>query len=145
MVDQTASIEKAVRNSTLLTDIFGQWPSFHDAEVHSILLSSNRPDAAFLEARVHLWERHDEIDEQGLCRRGHQTLATLRFGNIDIQEAAGFNTQNVLMQLLIELLPAPDPEGRRFAVTFEASYGFGAHFACQDIEVVSVEPVAPVT
>ena len=127
-----------IQNAHLLTDIFGYWPTFHDAEVHSILLDRDQEHYASLEAKIHLFEMTNVVDERGYYVLQHHTLVLLRFQGLADLEICDFNDQNALLGLEIKDLSA---EGRSvsFEVDFDAAYGFGASFKCQEIAVLSAE------
>src|SRR3954470_1120064 len=92
-------VESKIQNSNLLTDIFGRWPSFHDAEVVCIVLDrgERRP---YLEASIHLFEITSQIEHGAYVLKNH-TLATLRFIEIYQLKLDDFNHQNVLFGLNI--------------------------------------------
>lgn len=46
----------SIRNKQALIDIFGRWPSFHDAEVLSIVLDHGGEEGPSLTATIHLWQ-----------------------------------------------------------------------------------------
>src|SRR5579871_2051209 len=70
-----------IENQEALTRIFGDWPSFHDAEVLSLVLGrhgiEDRPGPT-LEARIHVFQMTGEVDERGYFRLGNHTLVVLR-------------------------------------------------------------------
>ena len=45
-----------IENGHLLTDRFGRWPSFHDAEVVRARFERAGEDAPFMECDIHLFE-----------------------------------------------------------------------------------------
>jgi hypothetical protein len=60
-------IEDKIANCQLLTDIFGRFPSFHDAEVLSVTLdrqeiSGDRPN---LKAAIYVFEMTPEVSSEG--------------------------------------------------------------------------------
>jgi hypothetical protein len=61
-------IRSLVRNASLLTNIFGGWPSFHDAEVLELRLDRNGPGGVELHAKVHLFETTSEVTPEGFYR-----------------------------------------------------------------------------
>ena len=85
-------IEELIEGSDKLTNIFGYWPTFHDAEVHELHLwrGDVEPDAGpVLSVSLHL-----------LVTR-HHTLAKLRFHDVDQFKMEGFNHQNAILRLSI--------------------------------------------
>lgn len=131
-----------IQNNQALTRIFGKWPSFHDAEIISILLDRGGEDGPFMEAKIHLWLMTNEVDSEGYYVLKNHTLATLRFNGILLEALHGFNAQNVLFQLEISNIKPDEEEseGCRYKVFMPTSYGCEASFMCQSISVVAAEP-----
>jgi len=131
-----------IKNQEALTRIFGEWPSFHDAEIVSLLLARGGEEAPSLTAKIHLWQMTSAVDPKGYFVCKNHTLATLRFGRIVLEQLDGFNGQNVLFDLNIENIDpnAPQNEGCRFEVIMQTSYGCQGIFKCRSISVLSAEP-----
>jgi hypothetical protein len=134
-----------VENSAALTQIFGEWPSFHDAEVLMMHLDRAGEDGSTLEARIHVFLMTDEVDERGYYVLTNHTDVTLRFTNIVLRQLHWFNDQNVLSELLISELPAEElSDEQRFHVHFASSWGVEAELLCGRILVHAAEPFTPV-
>jgi immunity protein 50 of polymorphic toxin system len=129
-----------VENAEALVDIFGRWPSFHDAEVLSIHLDRSGEDGPSLEARVHVFLMTNEVDARGYYVLTKHTLVTLRFANIILRELCWFNAQNSLSGLGIERVDPTNNEGRTLGASFDANYGVELDLVCDRITVRSVEP-----
>src|ERR1700732_1422963 len=97
------NIADKIKNSSLLTDIFGRWPSFHDAEVISIELFRNPKGTSepSLRAKIYMFEATSEVDDRGFCVLKNHEVGTILFSGIDNNSIAGFNQQNVLSDLVI--------------------------------------------
>lgn len=58
-----------IENQELVTEIFGEWPSFHDAEVVSLRLDrqgeGGGEDGPTLDAAIHVWRTTEEVDPRG--------------------------------------------------------------------------------
>ena len=132
-----------VENSAALTRIFGEWPSFHDAEVLTMNLDRSGRDGPSLEACIHVFRMTSDVDERGHYVLTHHTLVTLRFTNIVLRQLHWFNSQNVLSNLLITEMLAGSSEERRFGVHFDSSWGVEAELFCDRITVASAEPFTP--
>jgi hypothetical protein len=136
------NIADKIKNSSLLTDIFGRWPSFHDAEVISIELfrdpsGTNEPS---LKAKIYVFEATREIDDRGFyVLKNHEVVAIL-FSGIDNSSIAGFNQQNVLSDLVIVDISSRQLDQLKFEVHFPSLFGVEAEFKCRAIEVETVEP-----
>jgi hypothetical protein len=132
-----------VENAEALTAVFGEWPSFHDAEVLSMYLDRAGSIGPTLDARIHVFRMTSEVDSRGFYVITHHTLVTLRFVNIVLQQLHWFNHQNVLSDLLLERAGADDAEHRCFRAQFGSSWGVEAELLCDQIIVVAVEPYTP--
>jgi Immunity protein 50 len=136
-------IERLIEGSKKLIDIFGYWPSFHDAEVIELHFwrGDVDPDAdryifPLLRVNLHVWEMKNDLNSQGFLGRRHHTLATLRFHDVNEFRMEGFNHQNAILGLSIireERDQGPSPI---FAVHFDPAHGMGASFICTLVEVV---------
>ena len=133
------NVEDEIENADLLRNIFGEWPSFHDAEIVSMRLERG-PLAPFLEAAIHVFKMTSEIDPQGFYILTNHTLATIRFSGIVHCELEGFNHQNAIDGLGVRQVS--DGEGR-FAVRMLANNGCDACFNCDSIAVVDATPFVP--
>ena len=131
-----------VKNRELLESVFGRWPSFHDAEIHSICLTRTSEPLPQLDAKIHLWHMTSEIDAKGNYLLTQHTLVTLRFSEVSDVTLEGFNNQNVLSGL--SFTASTDEDGApALSVSMPTVYGCDAAFKCQRITVLSVEPFAP--
>jgi hypothetical protein len=137
-------IESKIQNSHLLTDIFGRWPSFHDAEVLSIVLDRDgaRPFTPYLQATIHVFEMTSQIDVRGSYVLKNHVAVTFRFIGIYELRLEGFNQQNVLQGLSIHDVSDRQLERIKFEVSFDGIFGVSAKFQCNSIGIESVEPYA---
>jgi hypothetical protein len=62
-----------------LTDRFGGWPSFHDAEVVRLVLDRHGANGPTVEMLVHTWLMTDKVDEQGHYVLENHTLVRFLF------------------------------------------------------------------
>jgi len=113
-----------------LTQIFGEWPSFHDAEIIRLTLDRSGPDGPTLDMQIHVFARTTEVDAAGYYVRKNHTLVTLRFTEVAIGELHSFNAQNALFDLKISTLEPGQHEGRGILVEMSSSYGLGGTFEC---------------
>src|SRR6266404_2079953 len=134
--------EAKIQNSHLLTDIFGRWPSFHDAEVLRILLDRDETKlfSTSLEAKIHVFEMTSEIDERHSYVLKNNVAVTLRFVEIYNLSMKNFNHQNVLQGLSIDDISNPELERINFEVSFDGIFGVSAIFQCNSINIESVVP-----
>ena len=130
-----------IENERLLTERFGKWPSFHDAEIVRACFERGDSGAALLDCDFYVFEMTKEIDEKGFFVLAKKSLATIRFFDIVLEYFDGWNCQNVLSGLIISDTEAVDPDPfsyRPIEVVFHSSYGCGAKFYCRTITVIKV-------
>lgn len=96
-----ASME--VLNREAVVERFGEWPSFHDAEVYSLRLDSGqRTDGLVrLQLDVHVFAVEGRLPSGHLNFVKH-TLVTLKFEEVEALEIDSFGPQNVLDGLVLE-------------------------------------------
>lgn len=129
-----------VHGADRLTRVFGEWPSFHDAEVLRLELHRAGPRGPFLDAAIHHWTLTDEVDSKGFLVTKLHTLTTFRFHDVDRVELSGFNRQNVLSNLVIEAMEPESDHGHQIRVHLESCFGVDARFVCRSCEIISTAP-----
>ena len=135
------AIERKIGNSNSLTDIFGCWPSFHDAEVISIELQRAQGGLSepTLTAKIYLFEMTSKVDERGCYVLKNHTIVTFSFKGIDESCLKWFNQQNSLWELAILDISSRQLEKLKFQVHFSSSFGVEAEFKCRAIEILSAD------
>ena len=131
---------KQIENVHLLEDVFGRFPSFHDAEV--LRITMNRVLGGVLptlEAQVHVFEMTSEIVDGSYVLKNH-TRVTFQFLEFDELVLEGFNHQNALQGLRLIDISDRQLEDLKFEVGFDGIFGVDASFKCKSIKIVSVEP-----
>jgi hypothetical protein len=132
-------------NHGLVTDWFGRWPAFHDAEVLSMhldrrsLAGGSRPSLA---VRLHAFEMTGDVDQRGHYRLVKDAIITLEFGGMEEVSLDGFNCQNVVFQLDFEEAASEDVKPM-LDVRFHSSFGVGCAFRSTLARVRSVESGKP--
>jgi hypothetical protein len=106
-----------IAGANALTHIYGEWPTFHDAELLRIEMQRS-PLRLIL----------DVLTQQ----RPPALVVQLVFDDIEEVELGGFNNQNVLFALHV------DQAERDVAVTLYSSYGLGGTFRCRGVTVAGV-------
>lgn len=133
-------IEDKIENSELLTDIFGRFPSFHDAEVHSVILErKERRTLPTLKLQIHVFQMTAEVVD-GHYVLIHHTFVTFLFKEIDGLVLEGFNHQNTLQDLQITDISNRQLENLKFEVSIDGNFGIEAKFSCKSIEILSAVP-----
>jgi hypothetical protein len=76
---------------------FGHWPSFHDAEIISLVL--NRSGLSVL--RVHTWNTTGEVDERDCYIKEKHVVVSFEMEEILSLDLTNFSQQNVLFGMEI--------------------------------------------
>ena len=127
---------------------FGMWPSFHDAEVHSITLS--RPEKTtkgnsvpILDLQLRAWVMKANDSEIDFVKSHGDAVIHFRFEGVFDLTIEGFNNQNVLSSLNFELIEnSRGPGGQAIGVELEHCYEFEANFKCRNACILSITPFA---
>ncbi len=145
-------MQSSIQNVELLTNIFGKFPSFHDAEVVQIALKRKEEGKICPTLEVLI-----NIEQYNL---GNSFLVNLKFTNIFGLKLENFNHQNVLGDLDIEefsdqywesikqdsrllgVVSQNEIERLNFYVKFHYCFGIEAEFLCGEIIVDSVKLLA---
>ena len=123
-----------------VTDIFGYWPSFHDAEIKWLRLDRRDPDGgvgAVLEFAIHCFEMTEEVAPSGHYVLRKHTLIHFRFREVTDLRLEEFNHQNVIFGLDITDEADESWERSYFRVSIDPSFGVGGCFHTVYPEVVS--------
>ena len=135
-----------VEGSHKVEQVFGRWPTFHDAEVLSITLDrkacgTNRgPTIRFT---VHAFEMTAEVDARGYYVRRNHVLVTFALYAAAVVQLQDFGIQNVLSSLHFSRPAQPIESDLTVEVALAGIYGVHATFQCARAEVVAVEPYDP--
>ncbi len=143
----TDDVESLIAGSEKLTEIFGSWPSFHDAEILNLdfwrgEVVPERDLWVFpvLTLLVHVWEMTRETDSEGYLVLRKHTRVTLRFRDVSEFRMSHFNHINTILELSIEKGEAKGRGLTPFLVGMEGALGFRASFKCFYIDVVAAAP-----
>ena len=131
-----------IKNHQLVLQAFGRWPSFHDGEVHRVILDRTRctPDGRFypsVELTVRGWNMTTEVTEAGFYKLENDSVVHFLFEQVTDLALDGLNHQNVLSSLEFELA---DSEPIILSVELSPCYGLSGGFKAQVARVVSVHP-----
>ena len=109
---------EVIKNSKRITDIFGYWPTFHDAEIHSFCLSvaGGQPwltdsDSPVLDLHVYVFEMTKEVSAEGYFVLAKHTLPHLRFRNVEGLSVSQFSHQNCIFEMVFSVEPMSFPFG----------------------------------
>lgn len=147
-------VPPGIESAERLTGIFGRWPSFHDAEVLTLLYDRVSSVGGFdIVAVIHLWEMTNEVDPNGYFILIKHTRATFRFYDCSEVALDEFNLQNVISGLVFErdapgTFPPAEVTHRSLSphlVVFEGCYGLAGSLRCKRVEVVDAFLIDPDT
>jgi len=126
---------KHIKNSDIALDN-GQWPNFHDAEVHNLNIwrGDVRPDD-----NVWIGTQMDVSFE--LCALQYPFIVLIKFHDCESMKLEEFNHQNAVYDLNFTFedrgtLNDGKPLPPFICVTFEQAFGMALSFKCMRIEVV---------
>ncbi len=115
--------------------IFGDWPSFDDFEVISIVLErgGNLTDSEpCLSAELHAFQK--EPSDEGSRSKG--VSLNFRFTDLENLRLEGFNHQNALNGIQFKEFWCNRLKQQRFSVKFLAGFGVSLELECLAIEAV---------
>lgn len=124
---------QAIENYQAILQRFGRWPSFHDAEIHSVWMDRAGADGPYIEMRIHVHTWKAEVDKEGRYIIDQQAMVTMRFSRIESAEIVGFNEQNAIFDMEMQA------DQDRIKVEVSSSYGCAGSFTCKHIAVRYVE------
>jgi Immunity protein 50 len=111
-----------------LVAFFGEWPSFHDAEIMTLHIDRERR-ASFLRIRVFTFS--DQTDSRGVFIRERDALVVFEFTGIRSVRIEGedADVQNVISSLIVEQVD----DGYRLLVG--PCYGMAGEIVVKDLKV----------
>jgi hypothetical protein len=124
-----------IQNHSHVLEAFGYWPSFHDAEVRSLVLDRNTTlFEGIADAQIEVCLHALEWTREAHPAYNHH-LVQFRFHEVDEVKLNGFNHQNAILEFRIENLAEMG-----LKVTFVPAHGLSGSFRAGRAEVVSVVP-----
>jgi len=131
-----------IRGSEKLIAVFGEWPTFHDAEV--VLFSAERAipvkvgdNIARLVIHLRSYASKGEGTANYQMVLTKSVLAKFVFALACDLELFHFNHQNVINSFTVS--PFQTTEPANLSVKIESIWGFGGSFHCSNVELESVE------
>jgi hypothetical protein len=118
----------------LLAWFEGRVPSFHDAEVVSVLLDRTYGIARIA---VHTWEMTENIDKEGYFINRKHVVVSFELRGVTDMSLTGFNHQNIIFSLSIQKL-----ENGSYSLSLEPCYGLSGSIEGRTLRV-TLEPGEP--
>jgi hypothetical protein len=134
-----------IEGHQLVLNRFGMWPSFHDGEVHRIVLDRTARSAAGpaipkLELQIRGWIMVAEGSGSGLYKQECDSVVHFLFEDIADFELEGFNQQNVLTSLNLAVLVNAENGATVLHVELEHCYEFCGEFSARKAKILKVVP-----
>lgn len=142
-----SDISSLIVGSGKITSIFGEWPSFHDAEVHELHFHRGHIDTTVdlyefphLTAKLQVGFIAKDVEGTGYFPVPNHILVTIKFSTVDDFKMEGFNHQNAIFELFIEQKTRDEGPTPYFVVEFVQAFGVAATFTCLNVEVLETAP-----
>jgi len=130
-----------IDRSHLVSDVFGRWPSFHDAEVLRLRIDHQGEAGPWLEADIYAYEMTSRIEDRGFYVLDKRHVITLRFDGLVGLDLRWFGQQNVISTLALEEASDDEEPAVGWHVDLGSSVGMEAEFRCTSVRVMAVEPI----
>ena len=125
-----------IKGSEIVEKLFGYWPTFHDAEIHSFLFERDKQaknSNAIL--KLNYWqtkqEYSDEIHYEYVMNKN--SIITFKFSGLIESNLSGFNHQNVIDELKFT------EQDNNILVEYESIFGSGGSLICENAEIINIE------
>lgn len=142
-MDQYLNIE----GSEKILELYGKWPSFHDAEILSVNLDRGKAEGKFgptVTINLHGFEITNELNDKGHYKTVKHAQIVFQFYDVvEFELTHGFGTQNPLSGVSIEDVRSHQLEGINYSVGFGAHLNCDIELRCSSIMVASVEEGVP--
>ena len=126
-----------IENRGALEDIFGRWPSFHDAEVKRIFVINQDQSIASLEAEIIVFEMTSEMNSSGHFVLKNHTNVVLKFFDVTKEDLTPPYKEDILFALEISEVPGEFP----VEVELRSVMDQDIKFRCKSVRVMSAERI----
>ena len=129
-----------IEGHQLIVETFGEWPSFHDAEVRQLAMTvfGDKKIDPVVELVIHGWKMTNEITSTGHYKLLNPSLIHLRFEGVSDLDVDGLNHQNVIERLVITA--TENSAEASLQIELEHCYGLSGKFSARKAKVLSVRP-----
>jgi hypothetical protein len=119
----------AVPGADQLFNWFGYWPSFHDAEIVSLVLNRDGPSSICLRT----WHTTAQVDERGCYIKEKHIGVRIHMEEILSLALTNFSQQNIIFGLKIV------EDHRGYRLIFDPCYGLGGSISVRALSI-ELEP-----
>jgi hypothetical protein len=120
-----------IDNYEAVTNLFGYWPSFHDAKVPEY--QGPTPKDHSIRITLHTWEMTNEVDAKGYYVLRNHALVTFLFEEVHDLEMDSFGSDNILFGMTF----SREADSSLFYVVFDSVMCMPGSFAARSGRVVS--------
>ncbi len=136
-----------IENNGAVLEVFGCWPSFHDGEVHRVVMERARRHEngtyyPSIELTIRGWNMTSDVTEDGYYRLEADSLVHFLFEEVTEVEFDDLNHQNVVSSLDFELETIDAGDAQLLSVELCHCYGLSGSFKARRATVVRVDPFA---
>jgi hypothetical protein len=136
-----------IAGSEGILGIFEVWPSFHDAEIISVLLDRNSCKGQYgptVTIKLHCFQISNEVVGNQYKTIKHNIVTFAFYDVVNFNLGYGFGQQNSLSGFTISDIRGDQLENINYKVCFDAHTTCDLHFNCSKLEVLSIESGIPV-
>ncbi len=126
---------------------FGSWPSFHDAEIVSILLDRDEGHGRVgptITLKIHAFNMTSEITEGGYYKSINHAVITFYFMDVvDFELKYGFGIQNSISGFFVSDIRKDQLENINFHISAQTHDTAELDFKCARVEILAIEQGIP--
>lgn len=126
-----------IHNEEKIIERFGHWPTFHDAEIRKAELISIKDNYSKLELEFYVYELTDETNENGIFKTKNNTVATILFDGVRIDQWKWSSDLDTIFELKMNKVSGKDQNIYAYEVEMPSVVGgeYGLWFSCKNITV----------
>ncbi len=138
-----------IDGSEQLIDIYGEWPSFHDAEILLICLDRNYYDEInhsyrpAITIKIHCFNLTNDIIEGKYKTTKHHSITLIFTGLVEFEFKYGFGNQNVVSDIIITDISSHQLEDIKYSIYIDSMTQCELQFQCHKTKVLSIEAGIP--
>jgi hypothetical protein len=126
-------VEVPIPGADHLIAWFGEWPSFHDAEVLNVHLERTGPSRL----QIHTWQKTNDVDSEGYYLLTKHVVVTFQFQGVTELDLDGFSEQNVISGLSLQ------QKDTGYELILWPCYGIAGRLTATEISI-ALEPGRPI-
>lgn len=126
-----------IHNEEKINNRFGHWPTFHDAEIIRVELISTKGNDSKIQMDIYVYELTDQTNENGYFKTKNNTLVTMIFDGVRIDQWKWSSDLDTIFELKIDKITGNDNKVYPYQVEMPSVIGgeYGLWFSCKAINV----------